>query len=306
VRKTVTRALFLHLATNKLAENIARKNPLSKRMIRRFVSGETVEEAADAVLLLNRQGYATSIDLLGESVTSADDVEKTVQTYLHLITIIRKKKLNTTISVKLTALGLDINTDLCRASMERILRAAGSNLFVQIDMEGTPHTQRTLDLFYSLRKGFENVGAVIQAYLYRSESDIEDLIKVKARVRLCKGAYRESAEHAFPKKSDVDTNYVTLAEHLITDGNYPGFATHDPQIITAIKNYAEEHKIHKDRFEFQMLYGVRRDLQAQLIQEGYNLTIYTPFGEHWYPYFMRRLAERPANVWFVLKSLIQG
>lgn len=298
------RTLLLNLAVNKKAERFVRSNRLSSRMIGRFVAGETIEQTIAPVQALNSLGATASLDLLGESVTSVQDVEATVQTYLTLIGILRENRLNTTVSVKPTALGLDISDALCEQSLKQLLNAALPDLFVQIDMEGSPYTQRTLDIFYSLRAEYENVGAVIQAYLYRSEADIEEMIKVGGRVRLCKGAYRESADIAYPHKSDVDANYIRLMTRLLDNGIFPGIATHDVKMIEATKAHLSENSLSKERFEFQMLYGVRRDLQKQLLDEGYNLMVYTPFGTHWYPYFMRRLAERPANLIFVLKSLL--
>ncbi|GDX39722.1 proline dehydrogenase [Armatimonadota bacterium] len=298
------RTLLLNLAVNKKAERFVRSNRLSSRMIGRFVAGETIAQPIAPVQALNSLGATASLDLLGESVTSVQDVEATVQTYLTLIGILRENRLNTTVSVKPTALGLDISDALCEQSLKQLLNAALPDLFVQIDMEGSPYTQRTLDIFYSLRAEYENVGAVIQAYLYRSEADIEEMIKVGGRVRLCKGAYRESADIAYPHKSDVDANYIRLMTRLLDNGIFPGIATHDVKMIEATKAHLSENSLSKERFEFQMLYGVRRDLQKQLLDEGYNLMVYTPFGTHWYPYFMRRLAERPANLIFVLKSLL--
>ncbi len=302
-RTMLTRTLLLNLAANKKAERLIRNNRLSSRMITRFVAGETIEQAIAPVKALNALGATASLDLLGESVTSEADVEATVQTYLALVQVLRENSLKTTLSVKPTALGLDINEDLCEKSLTRLLNAAAPDLFIQIDMEGSPHTQGTLDIFYRLRAQYKNVGAVIQAYLYRSEADIEEMIRVGGRVRLCKGAYKESADIAYPQKSEVDSNYVRLMKRLLDAGNFPGLATHDANIIELAKVYLHDNDIPKERFEFQMLYGVRRDLQAQLLKEGYNLMVYTPFGEHWYPYFMRRLAERPANLLFALKSL---
>jgi len=193
--------------------------------------------------------------------------------------------------------------------MERLLNAAGPEQFVRIDMEGSDYTQRTLDLFVRLwnsPEAYRNVGVVIQAYLYRSEKDIEMLNAMGARVRLCKGAYKEPASVAYPDKADVDANYIRLMQMLLENGNYPGIATHDPRMIEATKQFAAENNIPTDRYEFQMLYGIRRDLQVQLVKEGYSMRVYTPFGTHWYPYMMRRLAERPANLWFVVKNMLRG
>jgi proline dehydrogenase len=216
--------------------------------------------------------------------------------------------LNANVSLKLTALGLDIDPLLCYDNMIKVLTCAGKEQFVRIDMEGSAYTQATLDLFYRLWKegGYRNVGVVIQSYLRRSEKDIEDLIEVGARVRLCKGAYREPPDVAFPDKADVDNNYIRLMQRLLSNGKYPGIATHDEKMISATREYASSQKIALDRFEFQMLYGIRRDLQSQLVKEGYRMRVYVPFGTHWYPYLMRRLAERPANVWFVVKNVLKS
>jgi proline dehydrogenase len=298
------------------------------------------------VLALNAQGLSASLDFLGESVTGEQDVAVVLDTYLRVFQHIRAENLNANVSVKLTALGLDIDTDLCYRNMVRLLNAAGPGttgnrqqatqatgnrqqatgnrakpapctlhptpcppIFVRIDMEGSAYTQRTLDLFYRLWDGpepYRNVGVVIQSYLRRSADDVERLIASGARVRLCKGAYKEPPSAAFPDKADVDANYVRLMQRLLEQGNYPGIATHDPKMIAATKQFARERAIAADRFEFQMLYGIRRDLQVQLVQEGYRMRVYTPFGTRWYPYLMRRLAERPANLWFVLKNILRG
>lgn len=300
------RSLFLRLATNKTAERFVKSNPISQKMTARFVAGETLQNAIEAVKALNSNGIAATIDLLGESVLDRTDVESTVSIYLQLIKGVRENSLKTTLSVKLTALGLDIDSDLCKQSMIRLLDAASPEVFIQIDMEGTPHTERTLELFHLLRANYENVGAVIQAYLYRSREDVERLTAAHARVRLCKGAYKEPITLAHQAKPEVDKNYLALMQPLLEKGDFPGFATHDAKIIQSIKEYALSHNIDKSRFEFQMLYGIRRDLQDQLVREGYNLTVYVPFGKQWYPYFMRRLAERPANLWLLLKSFGKG
>ncbi len=305
----LARTVLLQLADSKKVESFVRRNRWSAQMARRFVAGETLEEVTEPVRLLNAQGMTVSLDFLGESVTNDQEVAAVVDTYLRLFQHIRAENLNANASVKLTALGLDIDSDLCYRNMLRLLNAAGPDQFVRIDMEGSAYTQRTLDLFYRLWEGPEphkNVGVVIQSYLRRSADDIEKLIANGARVRLCKGAYKEPPTVAFPDKTEVDQNYVRLMQQLLLRGHYPGIATHDPKIIAATKEFVREQQISTDRFEFQMLYGVRRDLQAQLVREGYNLRIYTPFGNHWYPYMMRRLAERPANLWFALKSMFRA
>ena len=305
----LARTVLLQLANNKTMEAFVKRNPLSGRMTKRFIVGESVEEILPAVREMNAQGAAVSLDFLGESVTTEAEVAETLDVYLRLLAAIKRDNLKSAISVKLTALGLDIDPDFCVRNMERLLAAAGKEIFVQMDMEGTSYTERTLDIVYRLwdaPNSLKNGGAVIQSYLYRSEKDIETLIEKGIRVRLCKGAYKEATDVAFPEKEKVDANYSLLMKRLLEHGNYPGIATHDPAIIAEAKRFVTEKGISKDRFEFQMLYGIRRDLQTELIKDGYNLTIYTPFGTHWFPYFMRRLAERPANLWFVAKNMLRG
>jgi proline dehydrogenase len=305
----LARTVLLQLANSKKLESFVRRNGWSSRVARRFVAGETIEETIGPVAALNRQGIAVSLDLLGESVRNEEQVAVTLDTYLRLFQSIRENNLNANVSVKLTALGLDIDPDLCHRHMVRLLSAAGEDQFVRIDMESSEYTQRTLDLFTRLWEGpekFRNVGVVIQSYLRRSAADIEHLIGMGVRVRLCKGAYKEPDEAAFPDKSDVDANYVRLMQRLLSDGVYPGIATHDENMIAATRTYADERKIASDRYEFQMLYGIRRDLQLRLVADGYRMRVYTPFGTYWYPYLMRRLAERPANLVFVLKNMLRG
>ncbi len=305
----LARTLLLKLADSKQVETFARHNHSAARLSRRFVAGETIDQAMTAVTALNAQGIAASLDLLGESVRNEEQVAATVDTYLRLFQAIRKSGGDANVSLKLTALGLDIDEALCLRNMVRLLTAAGPNQFIRIDMEGSNYTQRTLDLFGELWKGserFRSVGVVIQSYLRRSAEDVEDLIGMGARVRLCKGAYNEPETVAFPDKADVDANYVRLMKRLLSDGNYPGIATHDERMIGATLEHARTESIERDRFEFQMLYGIRRDLQSGLVERGNRMRVYTPFGNYWYPYLMRRLAERPANVWFVLKNMFRG
>lgn len=305
----IGRTLLLQMASNKKLETFVRNNGMAVRSASRFVAGESVEAVIEPVKALNAQGISATLDLLGESVRNEQEVAEVLDTYLQLFQNIGAQKLNANVSIKLTALGLDIDPELCCRNMERLLNAAGPTQFVRIDMESSDYTQRTLDLFLRLWNSpaqYRNVGAVIQSYLHRSAGDIEMLIKLGARVRLCKGAYKEPATVAFPEKSEVDANYVRLMERLLKDGNYPGIATHDEKIIEATKAYAAANAIGLERFEFQMLYGIRRDLQTQLVKDGYRVRVYTPFGTHWYPYMMRRLAERPANLWFVLKNSVRG
>jgi len=297
------------MASNKKLESFVRNNGLAVRSASRFVAGESVEAVIEPVKALNAQGISATLDLLGESVQNEQEVAEVLDTYLQLFQNIGAQNLNANVSIKLTALGLDIDPELCYRNMERLLNAAGPEQFVRIDMESSDYTQRTLDLFLRLWNSpsqYRNVGVVIQSYLHRSADDVEMLIQLGARVRLCKGAYKEPPTVAFPEKSEVDANYVRLMERLLKDGNYPGIATHDEKIIAATKAYASANSIGSERFEFQMLYGIRRDLQTQLVKDGYRVRVYTPFGTHWYPYMMRRLAERPANLWFVLKNSLRG
>jgi proline dehydrogenase len=305
----IGRTLLLHMASNRKMESFVRNNGLAVRSAGRFVAGESVQAVIAPVQSLNAQGISATLDLLGESVRNVQEVAEVLATYLDLFRSIREHDMNANVSIKLTALGLDIDPELCYRNMERLLDVAGSDRFVRIDMESSDYTQRTLDLFLRLWNSpaqYRNVGVVIQSYLHRSADDVEMLIALGARVRLCKGAYQEPETVAFPVKSDVDANYVRLLKRLLQDGNYPGIATHDEQMIAATRTFATEQAIGPDRFEFQMLYGIRRDLQTQLVKDGYRVRIYTPFGTHWYPYMMRRLAERPANLWFVLKNALRG
>ncbi len=240
-------------------------------------------------------------------MTTEQEVNAVIDTYLRLFQHIQQEKLDANVSIKLTSVGLDINPDLCYRNMLRLLNAAGPEQFVRIDMEGSDYTQRTLDLFYKLWEGPEphkNVGVVIQSYLHRSADDIEKLIASGVRVRLCKGAYQEPPTVAFQDKEEVDNNFIRLMQRLLKHGNYPGIATHDSRMIDATQAYAETNNIPTSRYEFQMLYGVRRDVQVQLRRDGYNVRVYTPFGTHWYPYMMRRMAERPANLMFALRSMV--
>ncbi len=303
------RTLLLQMAGNKKMESFVRNNGLAVRSAGRFVAGESVADVIAPVQALNALGISATLDLLGESVQNEQESAQVLDTYLQLFQTIHAQSLNANVSIKLTALGLDIDSELCYRRMERLLNAAGPEQFVRIDMEGSDYTERTLDLFYRLwnsPQSYRNVGAVIQSYLRRSAEDVERLITMGARVRLCKGAYKEPEAVAFPVKADVDANYVRLMERLLQDGNYPGIATHDEKIIEATRAFATANDIGPERFEFQMLFGIRRDLQTHLVNDGYRVRVYTPFGTHWYPYMMRRLAERPANLWFVLKNSLRG
>ncbi len=285
-----------------------KRNGLARKFASRFVAGETVDTAIEAVRLVNAQDISASLDLLGESVSNEAEASAAADQYLGMLDAIAATRVNSNVSLKLTQMGLDISEDVCYDNVARILRKAKVlDTFVRLDMESSEYTQRTLDFFYNrLHDEFADVtGVVIQSCLRRSEADIEDLIARRARVRLCKGAYLEPPGVAFPDKADVDRNYVRLMERLLTAGNYPAIATHDEAMLSATRQFAAKENIDPERFEFQMLYGVRRDLQADLRESGYNMRVYIPFGTQWYPYLMRRLAERPANIAFMLGNVVK-
>jgi proline dehydrogenase len=281
------------------------RNGVSRRVARRFVAGEALDDAVEAARAVNRAGQSASLDLLGENVTDEASALRSAEDYLAIFERIAQEQLDANVSLKLTQLGLDLGVSLCTELLEGIIsHAEHRSNFVRIDMEGSAYTQRTIDIVKRARSKDANVGTVMQAYLYRTEQDVRDLLAVGCRIRLCKGAYNEPPEVAFPKKSDVDRNYVKLMKILLPSGIYHGIATHDPAMIRATKDFAREKGIGRDQFEFQMLYGIRTDLQKQLVREGYRLRIYIPYGTDWFPYFMRRLAERPANLTFFLRSLL--
>lgn len=299
---------LLWLSERRGVFNFVRRNGVARKFASRFVAGETIDEGVEAARELARRGITSSLDLLGESVTAEAEAVTARDQYLTMLDHMSAAGVEVNVSVKLTQMGLDIAEDLCQANMVRILekaRALGG--FVRLDMEGSDYTQRTLDFF--TRRLFpdfgKHCGVVIQSMMRRSAGDIEALITLGARVRLCKGAYLESDEVAFPDKADVDRNYLTLMERLLTAGNYPGLATHDERIIAQARRFVEAQKIPADRFEFQMLYGVRRDLQERLRRAGHGMRVYIPFGTQWYPYLMRRLAERPANIAFILGNVVR-
>jgi proline dehydrogenase len=299
---------LLWLSEQQKVFNFVRRNGLARKFASRFVAGETIEEAVRAARELSGRGITSSLDLLGESVEVEAEAIAARDQYLAILGQMAAQGVEVNVSVKLTQMGLDISEDLCHANMSSILNKARElGGFVRLDMEGSAYTQRTLDFFAKRLFGMYggHCGVVIQSALRRSESDIDDLIAMKARVRLCKGAYLEPPTVAFPDKSDVDKNYVLLMERLLLTGNYPGVATHDEAIITHARQFARRQNIGSERFEFQMLYGVRRDLQYRLRQTGYNMRVYIPFGTQWYPYLMRRLAERPANIAFILGNLVR-
>jgi len=272
----------------------------------RFVAGANLDEALAVSRRLNAEGIAVTLDHLGESVTSLAEAAEARDVYLRTLPAIVEARIDGNVSLKLTQLGLDFSYDQCLANVERLAAcAARLNTFVRVDMESSEYTERTLRLACGLHAAYGSAGVVIQACLYRSRRDIEDLCAKRVRVRLCKGAYLEPAAVAFPRKSDVDRNYVELMKLLLDKGEYPAIATHDGRIVAETKAYAARRGVARDAFEFQMLYGIRRDLQEQLVSEGYRLRLYAPFGQAWYPYYMRRLAERPANILFILRHLFR-
>jgi proline dehydrogenase len=302
------RSALLYLSDQQQIFKFVRNNRVAKSFANRFVAGETVDTALAAVARLNARGITASLDLLGESVHNEAEARAAGEAYISMLDRIHEQKADANVSVKLTAMGLDVSEDLCVANMQKILqRARDCASFVRIDMESSEYTQRTLDLFEQrLSPAYrENVGIVLQSYLYRTFADVERAISMKARVRLCKGAYKEPETVAFPDKKDVDANYVRCMHELMLKGNYPGIATHDEAIIREAKRFAKANDVAPDRYEFQMLYGVRRDLQDRLVREGYRMRVYVPFGTQWYPYLMRRLAERPANVAFLTGNVFK-
>jgi len=302
------RASLLWLSEQPRIFKFVRSNRLARRFAARFVAGETVETAVGAVRELNAHGITASLDLLGESVASATEAARARDTYLESLNRIRSAGVDANVSVKLTQMGVDIDERLCLDNVGAIIgKAKGQSNFVRVDMEGSAYTATTLRLFKEqLYPQYGNaVGVVLQSYLYRTEKDVDDMIALGARVRLCKGAYKEPAAVAYPKKADVDASYVRCLERLLTHGNYPGIATHDERILAHAKTFARNNDIAPERFEFQMLYGVRRDLQLKLRREGWRVRVYVPFGTHWYPYLMRRLAERPANIAFIVGNVVK-
>jgi proline dehydrogenase len=303
------RAAFISLSESKSLRSAAEKTWIGQRLSRRFVAGTTIEDALAATQVMNKLGLSVSVDNLGENVTNADEARHSAQLYHQMLDQMSSQGLNANVSLKLTHMGLDVDEAMAYEIASGVVQhAARINNFVRIDMEGSAYTQRTLDFVYRLHSQAENaghVGAVIQSYLFRSEKDVEELLARRIRIRLCKGAYKEPPDVAFPKKSDVDANYIKLMKILLKSGVYHGIATHDENMIQATIEFAQGEKIAASTFEFQMLYGVRRDLQQKLVKEGWRCRVYIPFGTEWYPYLMRRLAERPANAIFILKNLFR-
>ena len=300
------RSTLLKLSVSPGFAHWVTSNPSTRRMARRFVAGETLDEAIIAARACNSQGMYTSLDYLGENVSTQEDAQRARDAYLEIFDRIAHERLHANVSCKLTQLGLDLSVEFCESLVVSIVqRAADYDNFLRVDMEGSVYTQRTVELVKRVRSQNPAIGTVIQSYLYRSDADITDLLAYGCRIRLCKGAYKEPAEVAFPKKKDVDANYVRLMQMLLASGFYHGIATHDPAMIAATIRFAAAKQISKDDFEFQMLYGVRTDLQRRLVEDGYRLRIYIPYGRDWFPYFMRRLAERPANVAFFARNLLR-
>ncbi len=304
VSLNVVRSFFLFLSRLKWLRRWMETSSLAQRLSTRFVAGETLDQALAVARRLNSEGITVTLDHLGESVSTLDEAAEARDVYLQTLDAIHANGIQGGVSLKLTQFGLDLSYEECLANVDQLVRrAAELGSFVRVDMESSDYTDRTLDLVHTLHARHGAVGVVIQSYLYRSHKDIEKLCAAKIGVRLCKGAYLEPASVAFPEKSAVDKSYLDLTRYLLLSGVYPALATHDEAVIRQICDFVTEHKIPRDRFEFQMLYGIRRDLQRRLVAEGYRLRLYVPFGKAWYPYYMRRLAERPANVFFMMRNL---
>ncbi|HVS21015.1 MAG TPA: proline dehydrogenase family protein [Pyrinomonadaceae bacterium] len=304
----LTRSALIYLSRQEGLKEFATRFSLFKKLTARFIAAENIEEAVAAIRDLNARGCTASFDHLNESVTSTAETEAEVREYLDVLARIDDSGIDSNVSIKLTQFGLEIDPELAYRNARRVAEdAVRRGNFVRIDMEGSTVTQATLDVFKRLRAdfGLNDVGIVVQSCLYRTMDDVRELLKIPARIRICKGAYNERPEVAYPDKKDVDDNYIRVMQLLLSSGVYHGIATHDPKMIDATIDFAQREGIGKDAFEFQMLYGIRRDLQEQLARDGYRMRVYVPYGKHWYPYFMRRLAERPANIWFVLKNLFK-
>jgi proline dehydrogenase len=301
------RALLLELANSSRLRQWITSNGTTRRMAQRFVPGEELADAVSAARASNRAGMAASLDLLGENVVTREDAERARAAYTEALEQIAAEGIDANISLKLTHVGLDQSDEFCAEQLRIVIRRANElRNFVRVDMEGSAYTDRTIRIVRQARAESPAVGTVIQAYLYRSEEDIRSLLEVGCRIRLVKGAYKEPPSIAFRHKKDVDANYIKLMKLLLPSGVYHGIATHDRKMIEATIRFAAEQNITKDKFEFQMLYGVRSDLQNELVRQGYRMRVYIPFGRDWFPYFMRRLAERPANLLFFAKNFLRG
>ena len=314
------RTSLLYLSNAGWSRRLITNMGVARRMARRFVAGETPDDAIAAIRALNKQGINATLDHLGESVTNQAAATRATDDYVHVLGKIHDNDVRANVSIKLTQFGLDLDEALCADNARRVVAEAQRLAnFVRIDMEDSAHTDRTLAVFRKLHQDFDNVGLVVQAYLYRTRADVDGLLAEKARLRLCKGAYKEPPDKAFPRKPDVDANYLTLAKLLLEHAQalppaadsgrvppLPAIATHDAKIIQAVEAHVAATGLPRRYFEFQMLYGIRRDLQQRLAADGYPVRVYVPYGTEWYPYFMRRLAERPANVWFFLSNLVKN
>src|SRR5580698_7420043 len=305
------RAFFVNLSENRSLRGFAEHSSIGRRVADRFVAGTAIADAVRVTQAVNRAGMSVSIDNLGENTTNPEEARHSAQLYHQILEAIAVNHLDANISLKLTHMGLDVDEKLARDIVSGLVKKAATMNppgFVRVDMEGSPYTQRTLDFVHELHAQPGNgnsVGTVIQSYLRRSERDVEKLLSERIRIRLCKGAYKEPPELAYQKKSEVDDNYVKLMKVLMKSGIYHGLATHDEKIIDRAKAFATTEKIPRNAFEFQMLYGIRRDLQQSLVKQGWRMRVYIPFGTEWYPYFMRRLAERPANALFIARNLLR-
>lgn len=316
------RSLFIYLSKAVWAQKLVTGWSFAWRTASRFVAGTRLEDALRVVTELNARGINVTLDHLGEHTNTPEEAQQATDDIFATLDALGKSELRANVSIKLTQIGLGLDENLCAENLERILaRAKSCNTFVRVDIEDTPYTDKTINVYYAMRaKGYQNVGMAIQAYLYRTEADARRLLEDKTQIRLVKGAYKEPPDKAYPKKADVDANYDLLTKIMIDaslannstlskDGRVPpipGIATHDEKRIAFAKQYAEKVKLPKDGMEFQMLYGIRRDLQEQLAKDGYCMRVYVPFGAQWYPYFMRRLAERPANIWFFISNFFRG
>ena len=301
------RTLLLELGKSPRLRRWITSSGTTRRLAQRFVPGEELAAALEAARKSNHAGMTASLDHLGENVLTREDAERARAAYTQALDGIAAENIDANISLKLTHIGLDLGDEFCVEQLRAVTgRAMEHRNFVRVDMEGSAYTDRTLQIIKQTRSETEAVGTVIQAYLYRSEADIRELLSIGCRIRLVKGAYKEPAKIAFPRKKDVDANYIKLMKILLPSGIYHAIATHDPNMVEATIRFAAEHDITKDKFEFQMLYGIRTDLQARLVRQGYRVRVYIPFGRDWFPYFMRRLAERPANLLFFARHVFRG
>jgi proline dehydrogenase len=306
------RAALISLSESRSLRGIAERSSIGQRVSARFVAGTQLEDALRVAKALNAAGMGVSVDNLGENVTTTEDASESAALYKQLLSEMAARRLNANVSLKLTHMGLDVDPEFAYDNVRALVAQAAASQpknFVRVDMEGSAYTQRTLDLVRQLHSKPENrgcVGAVIQSYMRRSEADAAELVKEGIRIRLCKGAYKEPPEIAFQAKAEVDASYIRLMKTLLKSGIYHGLATHDPNIIREAQAFVIREQIPRDSFEFQMLYGIRRDLQQALVRDGWRMRVYVPFGTEWYPYLIRRLAERPANLWFVAKNMLRG